>query len=53
MTPALLLAAALAAAAALYTALRGPRTAAEAEPGLHPDSGAAPEPTERRDAPVR
>ncbi len=37
MTPALLLAAALTGAAALYTALRGPRTAAEAEPRLHPD----------------
>jgi len=35
MTPALRLAAGLTLAAALYTALRGPKTAAEAEPGLH------------------
>jgi EmrB/QacA subfamily drug resistance transporter len=36
MVPALLLAAGLSLAAALYTALRGPKTAAEAEPRLHP-----------------
>ncbi len=41
MTPALLLAAALTAAAALYTALRSPRTAAEAEPRLHTDGGSS------------
>ena len=35
MVPALLLAAALSAAAAIYTSLRGPKTAAEAEPRLH------------------
>ena len=39
MTPALLLAAGISAAAAAFTALRGPKTAAEAEPRLH-----APEP---------
>lgn len=37
MTPALRLAAGLTLAAALYTAIRGPKTAAEAEPGLHAD----------------
>lgn len=37
MTPALLLAAGVCAAAALFTALRGPKTAAEAEPRLHAD----------------
>ena len=36
MVPALLLAAGLSLAAAIYTALRGPKTAAEAEPRLHP-----------------
>jgi hypothetical protein len=36
MSPALYLAAALALAAAVFTALRGPKTAAEAEPRLHP-----------------
>lgn len=36
MTPALYLAAGLALAAAAFTALRGPKTAAEAEPRLHP-----------------
>ncbi len=36
MIPALLLAAGLSLAAAIYTALRGPKTAAEAEPRLHP-----------------
>ena len=36
MTPALYLAAALALAAAAFTALRGPKTTAEAEPRLHP-----------------
>ncbi|MBX7068529.1 MAG: hypothetical protein K1X38_04010, partial [Microthrixaceae bacterium] len=35
MMPALLLAAAVCAAAALFTAIRGPKTAAEAEPRLH------------------
>jgi hypothetical protein len=35
MVPALLLAAALSAAAAVFTLLRGPKTAAEAEPRLH------------------
>lgn len=35
MTPALLLAAGISAAAAIFTALRGPKTAAEAEPRLH------------------
>lgn len=35
MVPALLLAAGLSVAAAIYTALRGPKTAAEAEPSLH------------------
>lgn len=40
MGPALLLGAGLALAAAVFTALRGPRTAAEAEPGLHPTDGA-------------
>ena len=34
-TPALLLGASVCAAAALFTALRGPKTAAEAEPRLH------------------
>ncbi len=36
MIPALLLAAGLSIAAAVFTALRGPKTAAEAEPRLHP-----------------
>ena len=36
MIPALLLAAGLSLAAAIYTALRGPKTATEAEPLLHP-----------------
>ncbi len=36
MVPALLLGAGLSLAAAIYTALRGPKTAAEAEPRLHP-----------------
>ena len=35
MTPALVLGAAVCVGAALFTALRGPKTAAEAEPGLH------------------
>jgi len=35
MTPALLLAAGISAAAAIFTLLRGPKTAAEAEPRLH------------------
>ena len=35
MTPALLLTAGISIAAAAFTALRGPKTAAEAEPGLH------------------
>ena len=35
MTPALLLAAGISVAAAAFTALRGPKTAAEAEPRLH------------------
>ena len=35
MTPALYLGAAVALAAAIFTALRGPKTAAEAEPRLH------------------
>jgi hypothetical protein len=35
MTPALLLAAGISVAAAVFTLLRGPRTAAEAEPRLH------------------
>lgn len=38
MVPALLLAAGLSVAAAIYTALRGPKSAAEAEPGLHEDA---------------
>jgi len=38
MTPALLLGASVCAAAALFTALRGPKTAAEAEPRLHTSS---------------
>lgn len=42
MLPALMIGAALAGAAALYTALRGPKTAAEAEPRLHPTSDQAP-----------
>jgi EmrB/QacA subfamily drug resistance transporter len=42
MMPALLLAAAVCAAAALFTAIRGPKTAAEAEPRLH-----TPEPQDR------
>ena len=37
-TPALLLAAGISIAAALYTAVRGPKTAAEAEPRLHSDA---------------
>jgi Na+/melibiose symporter-like transporter len=37
MTPALLLATGVCAAAALFTALRGPKTASEAEPRLHAD----------------
>ena len=36
MAPALFLAAGLSLAAAIFTALRGPKTAAEAEPRLHP-----------------
>jgi EmrB/QacA subfamily drug resistance transporter len=44
MTPALLLGAAITAAAALFTGLRGPKTAAEAEPRLH-----TPEPSEHSD----
>jgi hypothetical protein len=36
MQPALLLAAAVALLAAIFTAVRGPKTAAEAEPRLHP-----------------
>ena len=36
MPPALFLAAGISLAAAIYTALRGPKTAAEAEPRLHP-----------------
>ena len=36
MVPALYLAAGLALAAAAFTALRGPKTATEAEPRLHP-----------------
>ena len=39
MTPALLLAAGICAAAAAFTALRGPKTAAEAEPRLHTHDG--------------
>jgi hypothetical protein len=35
MTPALLLAAGVCVAAAVFTAIRGPKTAAEAEPRLH------------------
>jgi len=44
MTPALLLAAGISVAAAAFTALRGPKTAAEAEPRLH-----TPEPSESTD----
>ncbi len=42
MAPALYLAAALALAAAVFTALRGPKTAAEAEPRLHPSDQTEP-----------
>ena len=43
MAPALYLAAGLALAAAAFTALRGPKTAAEAEPRLHPTDGTKPQ----------
>jgi hypothetical protein len=43
MAPALYLAAALALAAAVFTALRGPKTAAEAEPRLHPSDQLEPQ----------
>jgi len=42
MAPALYLGAALALAAAVFTALRGPKTAAEAEPRLHPSDQTEP-----------
>jgi len=44
MAPALYLGAALALAAAIFTALRGPKTAAEAEPRLHPSGQTEPRP---------
>ncbi|MGB2756631.1 MAG: MFS transporter [Acidimicrobiia bacterium] len=44
MAPALYLGAALALAAAVFTALRGPKTAAEAEPRLHPSGQTEPRP---------
>jgi EmrB/QacA subfamily drug resistance transporter len=44
MTPALLLGAAACVLAAAFTSLRGPKTAAEAEPRLHPDLEAQPDP---------
>jgi EmrB/QacA subfamily drug resistance transporter len=43
IAPALYLAAGLALAAAAFTALRGPKTAAEAEPRLHPTDGTKPQ----------
>jgi fucose permease len=43
MTPALLLGAGACVLAAAFTAIRGPKTAAEAEPRLHPDLDAQPD----------
>jgi MFS family permease len=45
MVPSLLLAAGACVLAATFTAVRGPKTAAEAEPRLHPDLAVRPEPT--------